>query len=130
LIVEIEEEPHPFLHRNGDDVIYDLWISFPTAALGGEVEVPTLTSKARLTIEPGTPAGRMLRMRERGIPHLNGYGRGDQLVRVNIWVPAKLSTKEKELIRQLEGLEHMTPNEEERRMSGKSLFEKMKDAFS
>ncbi len=130
LVVEIEEEPHPFLHRNGDDVIYDLWISFPTAALGGEIEVPTLTSKARLTIEPGTPAGRMLRMRERGIPHLNGYGRGDQLIRVNIWVPAKLSAKEKELIRQLEGLEHLTPNEEERRMSGKSFFEKVKDAFS
>ncbi|MBI5464616.1 MAG: molecular chaperone DnaJ [Ignavibacteriales bacterium] len=129
LIVVIEEEEHEHFRRNGNDIIYDLFISFPMAALGGEITVPTLNGKAKLTIEPGTPSGRMLRMRERGIPHLNSYGRGDQLVRVNIWVPSRLTSKEKELLRQLNNAEHMTPSEEEQRNS-KSFFDKMKDAFS
>ncbi|MCI0705958.1 MAG: molecular chaperone DnaJ [Ignavibacteriae bacterium] len=130
LIVEIEEEPHTLFTRNGDDIIYDLLISFPTAALGGEVEIPTLTSKAKLVIDPGTPAGRMLRMRDRGIPHLNGYGRGDQLVRVNIWVPQNLNKHEKELLRELSKSEHMNPSEEDRRSASKTFFEKVRDAFS
>jgi molecular chaperone DnaJ len=130
LIVLIEEQPHQYFDRSGDDIIYDLNISFPMAALGGETEIPTLSGKAKLTIEPGTPAGRMLRMRERGIPHLNSYGRGDQLVRINIWIPAKLTAKEKELLKQLGNSEHITPSEEERHGHTKSFFKKVKDAFS
>lgn len=130
LIVEIQEEPHPYFTRNGDDIIYDLLISFPMAALGGEVEIPTLTSKAKLTIEPGTPPGRMLKMRDRGIPHLNGHGRGDQLVRVNIWVPQRLNAREKELLRELAKSEHINPSEEDRRSTSKGFFEKVRDAFS
>jgi molecular chaperone DnaJ len=130
LIVLIEEQPHQYFSRSGDDIIYDLNISFPMAALGGEIEIPTLTGKAKLTIDAGTPAGRMLRMRDRGIPHLNGYGRGDQLVRINIWVPAKLTPTEKELLRKLGDSEHITPNEQERHGHSKSFFEKVKDAFS
>jgi len=130
LIVVIEEEPHSYFTRNGDDIIYDHLVSFPLAALGGEVEIPTLKGKAKLTIDPGTPSGRMLRMRDRGIPHLNGRGSGDQLVRINVWVPSRLSTKEKELLKELGSMEHMSPTEEERRASGRSFFEKMKDAFS
>ncbi|MBM4161744.1 MAG: molecular chaperone DnaJ [Ignavibacteria bacterium] len=130
LIVLIEEEPHQYFIRNGDDVVYDLNISFPMAALGGEVEIPTLTGKAKLAIDPGTPAGRMLRMRDRGIPHLNNYGRGDQLVRVNIWVPPKLTPKERELLKQLGNSEHITPSEEERHGHSRSFFSKVKDAFS
>ncbi len=130
LFVMIEEEPHPHFKRNGDDIIYDMWINYPTAALGGEIEVPTLTGKAKLEIDPGTPAGRMLRMKERGIPHLNSYGRGDQLVRVNVWVPTKLNSKEKELLRALSACEHVNPSEEERRFSDRSFFDKVKDVFS
>jgi molecular chaperone DnaJ len=130
LIALIEEQPHQYFDRSGDDIIYDLNISFPMAALGGETEIPTLSGKAKLTIDPGTPAGRMLRMRERGIPHLNSYGRGDQLVRINIWVPAMLTAKEKELLKQLGNSEHITPSEEERHGHTKSFFEKVKDAFS
>jgi molecular chaperone DnaJ len=130
LIVEIQEEPHPYFTRNGDDIIYDLLISFPTAALGGEVEIPTLTSKAKLTIDPGTPSGRMLKMRDRGIPHLNGHGRGDQLVRINIWVPQRLNAREKELMRELAKSEHINPSEEDRRSTSKGFFEKVRDAFS
>lgn len=130
LIVVIEEEAHEYFTRNGDDIIYDLLISFPTAALGEEVEIPTLTGKAKLSIEPGTPAGRMLRMRERGISHLNSHGRGDQLVRVNIWVPARLNAQEKKLLKDLASSEHMTPSEEDRRSNEKTLFGKIKDVFS
>lgn len=130
LIVLIEEQPHQYFVRNGDDIIYDVNVSFPIAALGGEIEIPTLTGKAKLMIDPGTPGGRLLRMRDRGIPHLNKYGRGDQLVRINVWVPSKLNTKEKELLRQLGSFEHITPNEEERHGNAKSFFEKVKDAFS
>jgi molecular chaperone DnaJ len=130
LIVVIEEEPHPHFHRNGDDIIYDLYISFPDAALGSDVEIPTLTGKAKLTVEPGTPAGRLLRMRDRGIPHLNSYGHGDQLVRVNIWVPRKLNAREKELLRELSSSEHVNPSDEERKNMDRSFFEKVKDVFS
>jgi molecular chaperone DnaJ len=130
LLVVIEEEPHSYFTRNGDDIIYDHLVSFPVAALGGEVEIPTLKGKAKLTIDPGTPSGRMLRMRDRGIPHLNGRGSGDQLVRVNVWVPTHLTSREKELLKELGSAEHMTPTEEERRASGRSFFEKMKNAFS
>lgn len=130
LIVLIEEQPHQYFTRNGDDIIYDLNVSYPMAALGGETEIPTLNGKAKLTIEPGTPGGRLLRLRERGIPHLNSYGRGDQLVRVNVWVPSKLNSKEKELLKQLADHEHIVPNEEEKHGRSKTFFDKMKDAFS
>jgi molecular chaperone DnaJ len=130
LIVLIEEQPHQYFARSGDDIVYDLNISFPMASLGGEIEIPTLTGKAKLTIDAGTPPGRMLRMRERGLPHLNSYGRGDQLVRISIWVPSKLNSKEKEILKQLEATEHIVPSEEERHGHSKTFFDKVKDAFS
>jgi len=130
LIVVIEEEQHQHFKRNGDDIIYELWIGYPVAALGGEVEIPTLTGKAKLTIDQGTPGGRMLRMREHGIPHLNNYGSGDELVRVNVWVPAKLNDKEKELLRSLSNCEHVNPSEEDRLNTERSFFDKVKDVFS
>jgi molecular chaperone DnaJ len=69
-------------------------------------------------------------MRDRGIPHLNNYGRGDELVRVNVWVPAKLNAKEKELLRNLSGCEHVNPSEEDRQNTDRSFFDKVKDVFS
>jgi molecular chaperone DnaJ len=130
LYVLIEEEPHPHFRRQGDDIVYDLLISFPTAALGGDVEIPTLRGTARLTIEPGTPPGRVLRMRERGIPHLNSHGRGDQLVNISVWVPTKLNPRERELLRELAKQEHLTPSEEDRKSNSRSFFDRMKDTFS
>ena len=130
LIVLIEEQPHQYFVRSGDDIVYDVNVSFPTAVLGGEIEIPTLTGKAKLTIDPGTPGGRVLRMRERGIQHLNSYGRGDQLVRINIWVPSKLTGKVKEMLKQLTEMDHITPSEEERHANSRSFFEKVRDAFS
>lgn len=101
IIVVFNEEPHKYFIREEDDIIYDLHISFPTAVLGNEVEVPTLNGKAKLKIETGTSAGKLLKMRGKGIRHLNHSGSGDQYVRINIEVPKKLSSKEKELLREL-----------------------------
>ena len=101
IIVVFQEEQHKYFIREEDDIIYDLHISFPVAALGDEVEVPTLNGKAKLKIESGTSTGKLLKMRGKGIKHLNHSGSGDQYVRVNINVPKKLSSKEKDLLREL-----------------------------
>ncbi len=101
LIVVFQEIPHDTFHREGDDLVYDLIINYPTAVLGGEVEVPTLNGKAMLKIETGTPFGKLLKMRDKGIKHLNHSGRGDQIVRVIISVPQKINSKEKELLKEL-----------------------------
>jgi len=101
IIVVFKELPHEYFVREGDDIIYDLYISFPEAALGAEVEIPTLNGRAKLKIEPGVLAGTFLKMREKGIQHLNRHGAGDQLVKVNIFVPKKLTQKEKELLKEL-----------------------------
>jgi molecular chaperone DnaJ len=127
VIVEFVEEKHEHFARNGDDIIFHAMISYPDAVLGTDLEVPTLTGKARIKIDPGTMPGKMLRMKEKGIPHLNSYGRGDQLVRIQVWIPPKLSAKEKELLRELATGEHINPTEEEKK---KSFFDKMKNVFS
>lgn len=130
LIVVIEEEAHPHFTRDGDDIIYKLLISFPEAALGAEVEVPTLNGRARLKIEPGTQPGQVLRMREKGIKHLNSYGRGDQLVHIDIWIPKRLSSREKELLKELSSGENIKPTESDKKThAGKSFFDKVKDVF-
>jgi len=111
LIVVIEEEPHPLFTRDGNNVILDLIVSFPEAALGTDIEVPTLTGRARLKIEPGTQSGTILRMRDKGLPNLNGFGRGDQFVRVNIWTPKSLTSQERQQMKQMAGSENMSPRD-------------------
>ena len=131
IIVLIEEEPHSIFTRNGNDVILDLLVSYPEAALGADVEVPTLTGRAKLRVDAGTQSGRVLRMRDKGIPHLNSFGRGDQLVRVNVWVPTTLNSSEKALISQLSDLEHVNPKEGDKSAnSDKSFFRRVRKAFS
>jgi len=104
IIVIFEELRHEFFTRDGDNVIYELFISFPEAVLGTEVEVPTLNGRAKLKIEPGTLPGKFLKMREKGIQHLNSHGAGDQLVKINIHVPKNVTTKEKEMLKELQKL--------------------------
>lgn len=131
IIVVIEEEQHPLFTRNGDDVILDLLVSFPEAALGADIEVPTLTGRAKLKVESGTQSGRILRMRDKGIPHLNAFGRGDQLVRVNVWVPTTVSAKERQLLKELAVGENINPKEGDKSAhSEKSFFGRVKKAFS
>jgi len=101
IIVVFQETLHEYFKREGDDILYDLFLSFPEIVLGTEVEVPTLNGKAKLKIDGGTQPGKLLRMREKGIQHLNQHGAGDQLVRVNIAVPKKISAKERELLKEL-----------------------------
>jgi molecular chaperone DnaJ len=131
IIVVIEEAPHVVFTRNGDDVILDLLISFPEAALGSEIEVPTLTGRAKLKVEPGTQSGRILRMRDKGIPRLNGFGHGDQLVQVNVWVPNTLSNQDRQLLKQLGQSENICPKEGDTSAhSEKSFYGRVKKAFS
>ncbi|MDZ7331847.1 MAG: molecular chaperone DnaJ [candidate division KSB1 bacterium] len=123
-IVVIEEKEHQYFERHGDDILYDLYVSFSQVALGDEVEVPTLNGRARLTIAPGTQSGKILRMKGKGIPHLNQQGKGDQLVRVLVWTPTKLSEREKQLLRELMNSEGLKPP-----TADKSFFKKVKQAL-
>ncbi|MBN1542418.1 molecular chaperone DnaJ [candidate division KSB1 bacterium] len=124
VIVLVEEEPHRYFERHGDDILYELHLSFAQAALGDEVEVPTLKGKAKISIPPGTQNGKLLRMRGKGITHLNTGGAGDQLVRVNVFVPTKLGEQEKRLLKELAESECMQPPRGE-----KGFFERVKEAF-
>jgi molecular chaperone DnaJ len=115
IIAVFQEIPHQYFIREGDDIVYDLFISFPTAVVGAEVEVPTLNGKAIIKIEAGTQPGKLLKMRDKGIKHLNQSGHGDQLVRVNVEIPKKVNTKEKELLKELSELQNFkkSPNSDE-----------------
>jgi len=101
LYILIRVKPHPLFKREGDDLLYTLDISFPEAALGTEVQVPTLDGKAKLKIPPGTQSGTLFRLKRKGMPHLNRWGRGDQFVEVRVQVPKRLSKRGKELISEL-----------------------------
>jgi len=103
LFVNIQVEPHEVFERHGDDIYLEEPISFAQAALGTEIEVPTLEGKAKLKIPAGTQTGTVFRMRSHGIAHLNGFGRGSQNVKVVLQTPQKLTKKQKELLEQLEG---------------------------
>ncbi|HMS66021.1 MAG TPA: molecular chaperone DnaJ [Ignavibacteria bacterium] len=109
LLVFIEEEEHKDFIRDEDDIYYDLEVSLVDAIMGAEVVVPTLSGKAKLTIETGTESGKLLRMKDKGIKHLNEHGRGDQIVRVNIHIPKKINAKEKELLKELSKSENFKP---------------------
>lgn len=102
IIVVFTEIPHEYFVRDGDNVIYNLYISYPEAVLGTDVEIPTLNGRAKLKIESGIEPGKYLKMRDKGIKHLNRHGAGDQLVKVNIYVPKKVSSKEKTLLKELQ----------------------------
>lgn len=132
LIVVIEELKHQHFIREEDDIIYDLTISLTDAVLGAEVDVPVLEGTAKVKIEPGTQPGKILRMREKGIKHLNHHGRGDQLNYVNIYIPSKLTSKEKELFKQLSRSENLKPKNTESHQGKKSkgFFNRVKDTFS
>ena len=120
VIVIFQEAPHEYFIREGDDIVFDLHVNFPDVALGAEVEIPTLNGKAVLKIDPGTQPGKLLKMRNKGIKHLNHSGSGDQIVRINVEVPKKLNSKEKELLKELSNL----PNFNNENNQGKKFFSK------
>jgi molecular chaperone DnaJ len=129
VIVIIEETPHKYFHREGNNIHYTLTISFPDAALGGEVTIPTLDGTTAMTIEPGTQPGTQISLRNKGIPNLNGYGRGDLVVTVNVFVPTKLSLKDKATLKELAKSPHIAPKPEGAE-EHHSFFDKMREAFS
>lgn len=110
LLILIEEEQHPELIRDQNDLIYNLLLSFPTAALGGDAEIPTVDGKVRVKIEAGTQPGKVLRLKGKGLPVMNGYGKGDLLVNISVYVPETLSKEEKECIAKMEKSDNFKPN--------------------
>ena len=127
LIVAIEEIEHEFLKREGENLHFDLYISFPEAALGVSKEIETVNGKVRIKLEEGIQSGKILRLKGKGIPSLNSYGNGDLLVHVNVWTPKTLNKEQKQFFEKMIGDENFTPSPEK---SDKSFFEKVKDMFS
>ena len=127
LLVVISEEDHPTLQREGDNLHYDLYISLPDAVLGTSKEIDTVTGKVRIKVEAGVQSGKILRLRGKGIPSINGYGKGDLLVHVNVWTPKTLNKEQKAFFENMRDDEHFDPKPES---TDKSFFEKVKDMFS
>ena len=126
LLVVIEEEKHAELIREGLNVLYELHISFPDAVIGTEIEIPTITGKAKIKIPSGTQAGKIFRLKGKGFPSVNSYEKGDQLINVNVWTPQKLNVEETKIIESLRGAENFKPNASK---SDKSFFDKVREMF-
>ena len=127
LIILIEEEAHEVLHREGLNVSYDLFITFPDAVFGTNVEVPTIDGKAKIKIPAGTQSGKIFRLKGKGFPEVNSYSKGDQLIHVNVWTPQNISNEEKDMLEKLNDSNNFKPQPDK---SDKSFFEKIKEAFS
>jgi len=126
LLIVIEEIEHPQLKRDGNNLIYDHYINFADAALGTSIEIPTIEGKAKIKIEAGTQAGKVLRLRNKGLPNINGYDKGDLLVNVNVWTPQNLSSEEKKILEKFRTAENFIPNPTSK---DKSFFDRMKEYF-
>ncbi len=126
LLILIEEEEHPELIRDNNNLIYNLYLSFPQITLGTTAEIPTIDGKVKVKIEPGTQPEKILRLRGKGLPDVNGYGKGDILVKVHVWIPQKLTSEERKTLERLQESANFSsgPTEQE-----KSFFEKMRDIF-
>jgi molecular chaperone DnaJ len=126
LLIVIEEVEDQILQREGNNVIFDLYISFVDAALGASIEVPTIDGKVKIKIDPGTQSGKMLRLKGKGIKDINGYTRGDQLIMVNVWTPVQLTKEERQTLENLREAANFKPDPGK---SDKSFFDKMKEFF-
>ena len=126
LLILIEEIEHDILKRDGNHVIYELYLNFIDATLGTTTEVPTIDGKVKIKIDAGTQSGKILRLRGKGIKELEGYGHGDQLVHINVWTPKKVTIEEKKLLEGLRNSVNFKPNPTK---SDKGFFERMRDFF-
>ncbi len=127
LIVQVEEEAHPQLQRDGLNVAFDLYLSFPDAVFGTQVEVPTIDGRAKIKIPPGTQSGKIFRLKGKGFPQINSYEKGDQLIHVNIWTPQNISAEEKVMLEKMNKSSNFEPNPEK---NEKSFFDKVREVFS
>lgn len=126
LLIVIEEEEHPFLKREGNHVFYSLNISFPDAALGTQVEIPTIDARAKIKVEPGTQSGKVLRLKGKGLPDVNSYGRGDLLVEISIFTPTQLSADEKKHLELMRDSKNFEPNPSKKE---KGFIDRMREYF-
>jgi molecular chaperone DnaJ len=126
LLILVEEFEHESFTRDGNNLIYEHFISIPDAALGTNIEIPTLDGKARIKIEAGTQSGKILRLKGKGLPDLNGYGRGDILVNLSVWTPKDLTREEAQILEKLSHSENFKPHPSKK---DKGFFDRMKDIF-
>jgi molecular chaperone DnaJ len=126
LIVVIEEIEHEDLRRDGEHLHYDAYVNFVDAVMGHSIEIPTVSGKAKIKVEPGTQSGKVLRLKGKGLPHVQRYGQGDLFVHINVWTPKKVSKEEKEILEKLRGSDNFTPSPDHH---DKGFFQRMKDMF-
>lgn len=126
LIVLIEETEHPELKRDGDNLHYEAYVNFVDAVIGESIEIPTVSGKAKIKVEPGTQSGKVLRLKGKGIPHLQRHGQGDLFVHINVWTPKKVTKEEREMLEKMKNSENFKPSPDK---SDKSFFSRMKDMF-
>jgi molecular chaperone DnaJ len=126
LIILIEEQKHPHLVRDGSNLLYEQYISFPNAALGKSIEVPTLEGRARIKIDPGTQSGKVLRLKGKGLPSVDSYYRGDLLVSINVWTPENLSKEERAIMESLIDSDNFQPSPSGKE---KNFYERMREYF-
>ncbi len=125
LIILVEEEPHAELTRHDNDLLYNLNISIADAILGAPAEIPTIEGKVKVKIDAGTQSGKILRLRGKGIPDVEGYGKGDLLVKINVWIPQSINKEEKKIVEKLKLSTNFNPSES----ADKSFFNKVRDFF-
>ncbi|MDE5638467.1 MAG: molecular chaperone DnaJ [Odoribacter sp.] len=126
LIVLVEEQEHEQLVRDGNDLLYSAFVSFPDAVLGSSVEIPTLEGKVKVKVDAGTQPGKILRLRGKGLPDINGYGKGDLLVKINVWIPKNLSKDDKKMMEKLQENPVFKPGKTDEK---NGFFQKVKDFF-
>ncbi len=126
LLVTIEEKPHEFLHRDGMNVVYELYVNFADAALGSTIDVPTLEGKVKIKVPAGTQAGKIFRLKDKGLPAVQSYGRGDQLIHINVWTPQTLNDEERRMLEKMREMNNFQPHPGK---SERSFFDRMREMF-
>jgi molecular chaperone DnaJ len=126
LLINIEEKPHDHLQRDGMNLVHELYLNFADAALGTSVEVPTIDGRVKIKVPAGTQSGKIFRLKGKGLPSVQSYGKGDQLIHVNVWTPKKLSDEDREILEKIRQMPNFNPQPGK---SEKGFFEKMKDYF-
>ena len=130
LLINIEEKAHELFKRENNNIHYELDLNFADAVLGTSVEVPSLKGPVKVTIPPGTQSGAKFRLRDKGLPSLQGYGgRGDQIIHINVWVPKDISSEERKVLEKLQKSKNFVPSEQDKK-NRKGIFDRMKDFFS
>ena len=124
LLISIEEKQHEHFTRDGQNIIYDLFVNFADVVLGNNITVPTLSSDVKIKIPPGTQSGKIFRLKGKGLPAVNNYGKGDQLIHINVWTPKEISEDEKQIMENLRVSENFIPKKGH---TGRGFFDRMKN---